>query len=169
MNALARRSFPSQAVCGVLLAAAAAALCLLAASPAPAQTMTNTFGGFSKNSNEPIDIESDVLVVHDAQKYATFKGNVKAVQGTTTLRSRELDVHYVGSGSDSLAKGPDTTGSTPAPPPAQGMRNRAASGLAPTTAPRSARSRRGERSSSPATRTRPPRAIGRFTMCRPSS
>jgi lipopolysaccharide export system protein LptA len=115
MNALARRFFPSQAVCGVLLAAAAAVLCLLAAAPAPAQTMTNTFGGFSKNSNEPIDIESDVLVVHDAQKYATFKGNVKAVQGTTTLRSRELDVHYVGSGSDSLAKGPDTTGSTTAP------------------------------------------------------
>ena len=56
-----------------------------------------------------------MLVVHDAQKYATFKGNVKAVQGTTTLRSRELDVHYVGSGSDSLAKGPETTGSTPAP------------------------------------------------------
>ena len=115
MNALARRSFPSQAVCGLLLATAAAALCLLAATPARAQTMSNTFGGFSKNSNEPIDIESDVLVVHDAQKYATFKGNVKAVQGTTTLRSRELDVHYVGSGSDSLAKGPDTTGSTPAP------------------------------------------------------
>ena len=117
MNALARRSFPSQAVCGVLLAACAAAFSLLAATPAPAQTMTNTFGGFSKNSNQPIDIESDVLVVHDAQKYATFKGNVKAVQGTTTLRSRELDVHYVGSGSDSLTKGPDTTGSTPAPTP----------------------------------------------------
>ncbi len=115
MNALARRSFPSQVVCGVLLAACAAAFSLLAATPAPAQSMTNTFGGFSKNSNQPIDIESDVLVVHDAQKYATFKGNVKAVQGTTTLRSRELDVHYVGSGSDSLAKGPDTTGSTPAP------------------------------------------------------
>src|SRR6476620_5836876 len=114
MNALARRSFPSQAVCGVLLATAAAALCLLAATPARAQTMSNTFGGFSKNSNEPIDIESDVLVVHDAQKYATFKGNVKAVQGSTTLRSRELDVHYVGSGSDNLTKGPDTTGATPA-------------------------------------------------------
>jgi lipopolysaccharide export system protein LptA len=81
--------------------------------------MTTTFGGFSKNSNEPIDIESDVLVVHDAQKYATFKGNVKAVQGTTTLRSRELDVHYVGSGSDSLTGAPSTTGSTtPAPAPA---------------------------------------------------
>jgi len=117
MNALAKISFPSPMMRGALLASGAVALCLLAATPAPAQTMTNTFGGFSKNSNEPIDIESDVLVVHDAQKYATFKGNVKAVQGTTTLRSRELDVHYVGSGSDSLTKGPDTTGSTPAPAP----------------------------------------------------
>jgi lipopolysaccharide export system protein LptA len=120
MNALAKISFASPTMRGALLAAGAVALCLLAATPAPAQTMTNTFGGFSKNSNEPIDIESDVLVVHDAQKYATFKGNVKAVQGTTTLRSRELDVHYVGSGSDSLAKGPDTTGSTPAPASAAG-------------------------------------------------
>jgi lipopolysaccharide export system protein LptA len=119
MNALARLSFSSSAVCGALLAAGAFAVSLLAAAPAPAQTMTNTFGGFSKNSNEPIDIESDVLVVHDAQKYATFKGNVKAVQGTTTLRSRELDVHYVGSGSDSLTGAPSTTGSTtPAPAPA---------------------------------------------------
>jgi len=120
MSALAKISFASPTMRGALLAAGAVALCLLAATPAPAQTMTNTFGGFSKNSNEPIDIESDVLVVHDAQKYATFKGNVKAVQGTTTLRSRELDVHYVGSGSDSLAKGPDTTGSTQAPTSAAG-------------------------------------------------
>jgi lipopolysaccharide export system protein LptA len=97
-----------------LLAAASIALCALAAAPAEAQTMTNTFGGFSKNSDQPIDIESDVLVVHDAQKYATFKGNVKAVQGSTTLQSRELDVHYVGGGGDSLTKGADTTGSTPA-------------------------------------------------------
>src|SRR5262249_12999574 len=82
--------------------------------------MTNSFGGLSKNSGEPINIESDVLVVHDAQKYATFKGNVKAVQGTTTLRSRELDVHYVGSGSDSLTGAPPTTtgSTTPTPAPA---------------------------------------------------
>src|SRR5215471_7097575 len=87
------------------------ALGLLLAAPVFAQTLTNSFGGLSKSSKDPIDIESDVLVVHDSQKYATFKGNVKAVQGTTTLRARELDVHYVGSGSDSLTKGPDTTGS----------------------------------------------------------
>ena len=78
------------------------ALALLLAAPASAQTLTNSFGGLSENSSEPIDIESDVLVVHDSQKYATFKGNVKAVQGTTTLRAAELDVHYVG-GADKLA------------------------------------------------------------------
>ena len=115
MTALSTISRPWQTMQSALVSALVIALCLLPATPAQEQTMTNTFGGFSKNSSEPIDIESDVLVVHDAQKYATFKGNVKAVQGTTTLRSRELDVHYVGSGSDSLTKGPETTGSAPAP------------------------------------------------------
>ncbi len=83
------------------------------APPAPAAAKASTgapaagssFGALSKNSGQPIDIESDVLVVHDAKKYATFKGNVKAVQGTTTLRATELDVHYVGGGSDSLTGG----------------------------------------------------------------
>jgi hypothetical protein len=98
----------------VLLAAVAIAFYVLCHAPVEAQTVSNTFGGFSKNSDQPIDIESDVLVVHDAQKYATFKGNVKAVQGSTTLRATELDVHYVGGGGDSLTKGPDTTGATPA-------------------------------------------------------
>lgn len=73
----------------------------LAANPLLAQTLNNSFGGLSKNSNEPIDIESDMLTVYDAKKYATFKGDVKAVQGTTTLRAAELDVHYVG-GSEKL-------------------------------------------------------------------
>jgi lipopolysaccharide export system protein LptA len=98
-----------------LAAGMAATLCCLGLAPAGAQTMTNTFGGFSKNSNQPIDIESDVLVVHDAQKYATFKGNVKAVQGSTTLRATELDVHYVGGGGDTLTRGADTTSAAPAP------------------------------------------------------
>lgn len=79
-------------------------------SAASAQTLSNSFGGPSENSKDPIDIESDVLVVHDAKKYATFKGNVKAVQGTTTLRARELDVHYVG-GAEDLAGGAKKEGS----------------------------------------------------------
>ena len=88
------------------------------AAPAAAQTITNSsFGGLSKNSCQPIDIEFDVLVVHDAKKYATFKGNVKAVQGTTTLRANELDVHYVGGGGDSLTGVPEVT---TRPPPMPG-------------------------------------------------
>jgi lipopolysaccharide export system protein LptA len=79
----------------------------LLSTPLEAQTLTNSFGGLSQSSKEPIDIESDVLVVHDQQKYATFKGNVKAVQGTTTLRAQQLDVHYVGGG-DKIATGEAT-------------------------------------------------------------
>jgi lipopolysaccharide export system protein LptA len=75
---------------------AAVGLALVVAAPSSAQTLSNTFGGLSQSSKDPIDIESDMLVVHDQQKYATFSGNVKAVQGTTTLRAQELKVHYVG-------------------------------------------------------------------------
>ncbi|MGC1711057.1 MAG: LptA/OstA family protein [Methyloceanibacter sp.] len=86
---------------------------LLLATPLEAQTLTNSFGGLSQSSKDPIDIESDVLVVHDQQKYATFKGSVKAVQGTTTLRADQLDVHYVGGG-DKLAIGKGTAEALPA-------------------------------------------------------
>ena len=64
---------------------------------------SNRFGALSGDSKDPIDIESDVLVVHDKEKLATFKGNVKAVQGKTTLQASELDVHY--SGGDRLGIG----------------------------------------------------------------
>ena len=93
--------------------AAALAVALLLATPLEAQTLTNSFGGLSQSSKDPIDIESDVLVVHDQQKYATFKGSVKAVQGTTTLRADQLDVHYVGGG-DKLAIGKGTAEALPA-------------------------------------------------------
>jgi lipopolysaccharide export system protein LptA len=91
------------------------ALCcaFLIAPSAMAQTMTNAFGGLSESSSDPIDIESDLLVVHDKEKYATFRGNVKAVQGSTTLRAKELNVHYVG---DSLASGGKKEGGEEAPP-----------------------------------------------------
>src|SRR5262245_42170396 len=78
------------------------ALGLLLASPVFAQTLTDIFGGVCKASKEPIDIEPDVLVANDPHKYATFKGNVKAVQVTTALRARELDVHYTGGGDKPL-------------------------------------------------------------------
>jgi lipopolysaccharide export system protein LptA len=97
-----RRSLISS-VLRMLAAPAMGAVVLLFAAPLGAQTLTNSFGGLSQSSNDPIDIESDVLVVQDKQKLATFKGNVKAVQGATTLRAEELNVHYVGG--DRLAPG----------------------------------------------------------------
>jgi lipopolysaccharide export system protein LptA len=102
-------------------------------APASGQTTPGAFGGaFSKNSGKPIDIESDTLVVHDQQKYATFKGNVKAVQGTTTLRSKELDVHYAASGSDTVTSGAATTPGKAAP--SGNVAPVAAKGAAPTAA-----------------------------------
>jgi lipopolysaccharide export system protein LptA len=86
-----------------LAAIGALALAFACMTPLAAQTMSNTFGGLSQSSDEPIDIESDLLVVHDKEKYATFSGNVKAVQGSTTLRAKELNVHYVGG--DALSSG----------------------------------------------------------------
>ena len=85
-------------------------------APLAAQTLTNAFGGLTESSNEPIDIESDVLVVHDKEKYANFTGNVKAVQGTTVLRAKELKVHYVGG--DKLNPAPKKEGGETATAPA---------------------------------------------------
>jgi lipopolysaccharide export system protein LptA len=104
-----RRSLTSS-VLRKLAGPAMGAAVLLLAAPLFAQTLSNSFGGLSESSNDPIDIESDVLVVQDKQKLATFKGNVKAVQGTTTLRAKELNVHYVGG--DQLATGGKTEGET---------------------------------------------------------
>jgi len=61
---------------------------------ARAQNVATNFGGFSGNSNEPINIEADTLEVQDANKIAIFSGNVKAVQGTMTMRSKQLKVKY---------------------------------------------------------------------------
>jgi lipopolysaccharide export system protein LptA len=76
--------------------ALAAALGLLPAGGAGAQAVSDSFGGFSTDSNAPIDIEADTLEVLDAEQVAIFRGNVKAVQGDMTLRSKTLHVSYTG-------------------------------------------------------------------------
>lgn len=76
---------------------ALAMLLLLTALSPPAawgQSVGATFGGFSSNSNEPINIEADTLEVLDADKIAIFSGNVIAVQGKMTMRSKRLKVRY---------------------------------------------------------------------------
>ena len=65
-------------------------------SPAYSQSLAERFGGFSRNSNQPIDIEADQLKVNDIKKTATFSGNVKAEQDGFVLRSKFLEVFYDG-------------------------------------------------------------------------
>src|SRR5215204_2954282 len=104
-SALARRNIRNAC-------ASALALVLLAASDALAQGamsgVPNAMQGFSQNRDQPIQIEAASLEMRDKKKEATFAGNVKVVQGDTTMTSKSLVVFY-----DS---GPAPA--TPAPAPA---------------------------------------------------
>jgi lipopolysaccharide export system protein LptA len=65
--------------------------------PAPASQGTQPVAnplGFSPNSDQPIRITSTSLEVHDKDHFATFSGNVHAVQGESTLRCKTLVVFY---------------------------------------------------------------------------
>ena len=80
------------------LAAAALALALIASSDALAQGamsgVPNAMQGFSQNRDQPIQIEAASLEMRDKKKEATFSGNVKVVQGDTTMTSKTLVVFY---------------------------------------------------------------------------
>src|SRR5580765_2192350 len=80
------------------LGAAAFALTLIAASNAVAQGavsgVPNAMQGFSQNRDQPIQIEAASLEMRDKKKEATFAGNVKVVQGDTTMTSKTLVVFY---------------------------------------------------------------------------
>ncbi len=54
----------------------------------------NALQGFSQNRDQPIQIEAASLEVRDKNKEATFSGNVKVVQGDTTMTSKTLVVFY---------------------------------------------------------------------------
>lgn len=61
---------------------------------AVAQGLTSAFGGFATKPDEPIDIQAKRLDVDDRARQAVFSGNVLAVQGTFTMNSTTLEVHY---------------------------------------------------------------------------
>jgi lipopolysaccharide export system protein LptA len=82
----------------------------------------NALQGFSQNRDQPIQIEAASLEMVDRQKEATFSGNVKVVQGDTTMTSRTLVVFYESGGSSSPAnagakpaKGAPMQSATPGP------------------------------------------------------
>lgn len=58
------------------------------------QGVPNAMQGFSQNRDKPIQIEAASLEVRDKSKEATFAGNVKVVQGDTTMTSKSLVVFY---------------------------------------------------------------------------
>jgi lipopolysaccharide export system protein LptA len=77
---------------------AALAFAMMASGEASAQStvqgVPNAMQGFSQNRDQPIQIEAASLEMRDKKKEATFTGNVKVVQGDTTMTSKVLVVFY---------------------------------------------------------------------------
>jgi lipopolysaccharide export system protein LptA len=79
------------------VAAAAFALALIASGDVGAQSsasVPNAMQGFSQNRDQPVQIEAASLEMRDKKKEATFAGDVKVVQGDTTMTSKTLVVFY---------------------------------------------------------------------------
>ncbi len=85
---------------------------ILTASGAGAQS--TTMSGMKLSNDQPIQIESDKLEIHDQEHTALFTGKVKVVQGTTTMQSGKMTVYY----KDKAAK-PAADGAQPAAQPEQ--------------------------------------------------
>ena len=93
------------------LAAAAFALALMASGGAHAQGavsgVPNAMQGFSQNRDQPIQIEAATLEMRDKKKEATFSGNVKVIQGDTTMTSKTLVVFYDATSPAAAASAPN--------------------------------------------------------------
>ena len=76
----------------------------LLAGPSAAQTTNSQMNGLKLSNDQPIQIESDQLEIREQEKKAFFTGNVKVVQGTTTLQAGTMVVHYRGEG-DTVTQG----------------------------------------------------------------
>jgi lipopolysaccharide export system protein LptA len=57
-------------------------------------SVPNALQGFQQNRGQPVKIEAARLEVRDKDKVATFSGNVKVVQGDTTMHCKVLVVFY---------------------------------------------------------------------------
>ncbi|MCM2472583.1 hypothetical protein HGO38_03710 [Rhizobium sp. CG5] len=77
---------------------AASGLALGLASTVMAQATSKNMDGMKLSNDQPIQIESDQLEIREQDKVAVFTGNVKVVQGTTTLQAGLMTVYYRGEG-----------------------------------------------------------------------
>ena len=123
---LSPRSIPiswiAHGACGAILV-----LAVIAAGDAAAQSavtgVPNAMQGFSQNRDQPIQIEAASREMRDKKKEATFSGNVKVVQGDTTMTSKSLVVFY------------DSTSAPAAPAPAANSKAVAKSAPIPAASP----------------------------------
>ncbi len=86
---------------GAALLAGAVALCL--SVTAQAQSTNSKMEGLKLSNDQPIQIESDKLEIREQENLAHFTGNVKVVQGTTTLQAGNMTVYYKGKGTSVAA------------------------------------------------------------------
>ncbi|MBH5401382.1 LPS ABC transporter substrate-binding protein LptA [Bradyrhizobium sp. CNPSo 4010] len=109
--------FPRDAV--VSKVALTVGLALLVTGAALAQStmqgVPNAMQGFSQNRDQPIQIEAAALEMRDKKKEATFSGNVKVIQGDTTMTSKTLVVFYESGGDKPAAPQPAAKASKSAP------------------------------------------------------
>jgi lipopolysaccharide export system protein LptA len=99
--------------------AASAAILAIALSAAhgatPQSSVPNAMQGFSQNRDQPIQIEAASLEMRDKKKEATFSGNVKVVQGDTTMTSKTLVAFYASDPPSPVS----ANGAAKSPPPLQ--------------------------------------------------
>jgi lipopolysaccharide export system protein LptA len=92
-----RRQHLLVGACLLAVLALSAGGCL---SPAMAQAQAqpsgppNALQGFSQNRDKPVQIDAATLEVRDKDKVATFLGNVRMIQGDTTMHCKTLFVYY---------------------------------------------------------------------------
>jgi lipopolysaccharide export system protein LptA len=118
---LSRQKFPKArsvacaALCFTVLAAAGGARAQSSATGVP-----NAMQGFSQNRDQPIQIEAASLEMRDKRKEATFTGNVKVIQGDTTMTSKVLVVYYESKDQNAPPAAANAKGAAKsAPPPMQ--------------------------------------------------
>src|ERR1700721_2198337 len=103
------------------VSAAAMALAMVTGRAGAQSAVTgvpNAMQGFSQNRDQPIQIESATLEMRDKKKEATFSGNVKVIQGDTTMTPKTLVVYYESSSNSAGAAANGAPAPAPAPAPA---------------------------------------------------
>ena len=73
----------------------AAGLAIFAGGNAGAQTAADLFSGFQARSNEPVQVNAELLEVYEegTQRISVFSGNVVVVRGDTTLKAATIRLY----------------------------------------------------------------------------